>query len=131
MQPPDIETMRRPAARALGRALCGGLLWGLSLAAAAHEPVARCVMLDAQTVRCRGGYGHGEEAPGASMLVIDHAGQTLVAGKLDNASTLTFTRPAAGFYVLFDVGPGHQVVVEDDEIGPPPAGVARAKWMHR
>lgn len=112
-----------------GLALTIGLdLAGLAPAAQAHEPIARCVLIDPRTVRCKAGYGHGEGAPDATMDVLAHDGRTLVAGKLDRESTLTFPRPAERFYVLFDVGPGHQAIVEDDEIGPAPAG-GRAAWM--
>lgn len=100
----------------------------LSTAALAHEPIARCVQLDPQTVRCKGGYGHGEDAPGVTMDVLAHDGRTLISGKLDEESTLTFARPNERFYVIFDVGPGHQAIVEDDEIQPPPAN-AKARWM--
>jgi len=109
---------RHGSRQRIGRSLLGGALLALSLGAAAHEPVARCVQVDEQTIRCRGGYGDGEGAPGVQMEVLAHSGETLHAAKLDADSTLIFKRPAERFYVLFDVGPGHQVVIEDDEIGP-------------
>ena len=108
-------------------ALAAGLL-AMSATALAHEPIARCVQLDEQTVRCKGGYGHGEDAPGTTMDVVAHDGRTLLAGKLDEQSTLTFKRPTERFYVIFDVGPGHLAVVEDDEILAAPA-TAKARWM--
>ncbi len=98
------------------RWLLGAALIGLGVTAMAHEPIAKCSAIDAATIRCKGGYGHGEGAPGTTMDVISHTGEVLVAGKLDRNSTLTFTRPDQPFYVLFDVGPGHQAVVEHDEI---------------
>ena len=122
---------RRPlsVARALALSLASGVvLTSLPGVAIAHEPIAHCVLLDARTVRCKAGYGHGEGAPDATMDVLAQDGRTLVAGKLDRDSTLTFTRPTERFYVIFDVGPGHQAVVEDDEIAPPPPN-ARAGWM--
>ncbi|QIL83852.1 hypothetical protein G7047_11985 [Diaphorobacter sp. HDW4A] len=98
-----------------------------SLHAVAHEPVARCVLLDAQTVRCRGANNDGDEMPGARMDVIALSGETLLEGRLDARSTLTFKRPEQPFYVLFDIAPGLQSVVEQEEIMLPPT--RRARWM--
>ncbi|ENO90444.1 hypothetical protein [Thauera linaloolentis] len=98
--------------------LVAGLLAMLGSGALAHEPIAKCELVDEATVRCRGGYGHGEGAPDAIMDVIGHDGTVLLAGKLGEDSTLTFKRPEQPFYVLFDVGPGHQVVIEQEEISP-------------
>lgn len=109
------------------------LCWGLAAAAAgawAHEPVARCHLLDASTVRCRGASNDGDLMPGARMEVIALTGATLVEGTLGADSTLTFQRPPEPFYVLFDTGPGLQVTVEQDEITAPPAGRVPA-WMRK
>lgn len=118
--------MPYPDRRMLRRLLATGLLCA-GAAAGAHEPVARCVLLDAQTVRCRGASNDGDEMAGARMDVISHSGETLLEGRLDARSTLTFKRPGKPFYVLFDIGPGLQAVVEQEEIGPAPARGAR--WM--
>lgn len=100
-----------------------------SLHVAAHEPVARCVMLDAQTVRCRGANNDGQEMPGARMEVIAHSGETLLDGRLDARSTLTFKQPTQPFYVLFDIAPGLQTVVEQEEILRAP--IRRVRWMQK
>lgn len=108
--------------RSIGRAVRRGLIAaaasGVCLGVTAHEPIARCQAPDATTIRCQGGHAGGEGAPGATLDVIGLDGRTLVAGKLGADSTFTFARPRVGFYVLFDVGPGHQVVIEQDEIRP-------------
>ncbi len=110
--------------------LAVGLLCGVATPALAHGPVLKCVLLDDATVRCRGGYAEGESAPGETVRVIDYAERTLAAGKLGKDSTLTFARPKGGYYVLFDLGPGYQAIVEHDEIARPrPADNAR--WMRR
>ena len=97
-------------------------------AAMAHEPVARCVQLDAATVRCRGATNDGDEMPGARMDVIAIDGETLLEGHLDDQSILTFSTPTRPYYVLFDIGAGLQVTVEQDEILPAP--VSRPpRWM--
>lgn len=107
------------------------LALGLSLGsvlALAHEPVARCFLLDEAVVRCRGASNDGDEMPGARMEVIALDGTTLLEGRLGTASTWTFQKPAQPFYVLFDTGPGLQVTVEQEEITAPPRG-RMPRWM--
>lgn len=110
-------------------AVAAGLLLA-SGGALAHEPVLKCYVLDAASVRCRGATNDGEELPGTRMEVIGHDGKTLVDGKLDAKSTLTFKKPAQPFYVLFDTGPGLQVTVEQEEITAPPPG-RTPSWMRK
>ena len=106
---------------ALGLALgCAG--------AAAHEPVARCFLLDEGSVRCRGATNDGDEMPDSRMEVIAVDGGTLLEGKLGADSTWTFKKPEQPFYVLFDIGPGLQVTVEQEEITVPPPGRV-PHWM--
>lgn len=116
---------RRPS---LAGALLFTLLGTAGPSVLAHEPILKCMLLDAETVRCRGGYADGGSAQDAALEVIDHAEKTLLAGKLDRNSTLTFPKPDTGFYVLFHVGPGHQAIVEHDEIAMPDKA-DRASWM--
>lgn len=120
----------RNAERHIARALA---LAGLLLAAGgalAHEPVAKCYLLDENTVRCRGSTNDDEAMPGARIEVVAHSGKTLIDGKLDANSTLTFKKPAQPFYVLFDTGPGLQAVVEQEEISKPSPGRAPG-WMRK
>jgi hypothetical protein len=120
--------------RYIERTIARGLaLAGLTLAAAgalAHEPVAKCYLLDEQTVRCRGSTNDDEALPGARMEVVAHNGKTLIEAKLDANSTLTFKKPQQAFYVLFDTGPGLQAVVEQEEITKPLPGRAPS-WMRK
>lgn len=104
-----------------------GLVLGCATAFA-HEPVARCFLLDESTVRCRGASNDGDEMPGARMEVIALDGTPLLDGKLGADSTWTFKRPTQPFYVLFDTGPGLQVTVEQEEITAPPRGHV-PRWM--
>lgn len=106
------------------------VLSALAAPAMAHGPILKCVLLDPQTVRCRGGYAEGEAAPGVRLDVIGHDGRVLRAGKLGKDSLYTFPRPRGGYYVLFDVGPGEQAIVEHDEIGTARAA-DRARWMRK
>jgi len=121
--------MRR-AERRMARWLIAFALALGSASAMAHEPVARCFLLDETTVRCRGASNDGDAMPGARMEVVALDGTTLVEGKLDAQSTLTFSKPAQPFYVLLDTGPGLQVTVEQEEITAPPPG-RMPRWMRR
>ena len=99
------------------------LALGLALGSAsvsAHEPVARCFLLDESTVRCRGASNDGDEMQGSRLEVIALDGVPLLEGKLGVDSTWTFKKPVQPFYVLFDTGPGLQVTVEQEEITVPP-----------
>ncbi|RSU54943.1 hypothetical protein DAH51_18530 [Sphingobium yanoikuyae] len=120
-----MTAVRRPLA--CGVAVIIGVL---STPVLAHEPILKCVLLDPATVRCRGGYAEGETAQGERLEVIDHADRRLLAGKLGKDGTLTFARPKGPYYVLFDVGPGHQAIVEHDEISLPRAS-DRARWVRK
>nr|WP_312989940.1 hypothetical protein [Comamonas koreensis] len=109
------------------------LVWSLafgSVTAFAHEPVARCYLLDEATVRCRGASNDGDEMPGSRMEVIALDGTPVLEGKLGADSTWTFKKPTQPFYVLFDTGPGLQVTVEHEEITAPPAG-RTPRWMRK
>ncbi|SHI32438.1 hypothetical protein [Pollutimonas bauzanensis] len=101
--------------RAAGAAAAIGLLC-MSLAAWAHNPMAQCLQVDANTIKCKGGFSDGSEAPGVTLDVISYDEQILVPGKLADDSTLTFKKPAGEFYVLFDAGPGHVVEIDHSEI---------------
>ena len=119
----------KAATMILGCALAIGL--GVTATPApAREPTLKCVLLDPSTIRCRGGFAEGQTAPGGRIEVIDHAEKTILAGKLGKDSTLTFARPRGGYYVLFDVGPGEQAIVEHDEIRPPRT-TDKAAWVRR
>lgn len=114
----------------LPRMVICAVLAGTAMPALAHGLILKCVLLDEQTVRCRGGYHEGEGAPGESIEVIDYDNKSLLARKLGKDSTLTFARPKTPYYVKFDVGPGEQAIVEHDEIAKPgPAD--KARWMRR
>ncbi|MGE8444086.1 MAG: hypothetical protein ACN6OS_21085 [Comamonas testosteroni] len=85
--------------------------------------------MDANTIRCRGVTNDGDEMPGARMDVITHDGRTLLQGKLSSNSTMSFARPAQAVYVLFEIAPGLQTIVEQDEIRLPNAKQRKAQWL--
>ncbi|MEP9317622.1 hypothetical protein ABKS89_10845 [Pseudomonas sp. LABIM340] len=94
------------------------LLLGLSASAGAlaHAPFCECTALDADTIRCIGGFTDGSAAPGVTLDVMGADNQILIPGKLGADSSLTFKRPSGDFYILFDVGPGYMVEVDPSEI---------------
>ncbi|MDH0293409.1 hypothetical protein N7414_30185 [Pseudomonas sp. GD04087] len=95
------------------------LLLGLaaSTSALAHAPFCECTALDAETIRCVGGFTDGSAAPGVTLDVLSATNhKVLLPGKLGADSSLTFKRPGEDFYILFDVGPGYMVEVDPSEI---------------
>jgi len=92
---------------------------GLSLTAQAHNPMCECKQIDAQQIQCKGGFSDGSGAPCVTLDVIGYDETILLPGKLGADSTLTFKKPDADFYVLFDAGPGHVVEVDKADIEAP------------
>lgn len=92
---------------------------GFSASALAHNPMCECKAIDAGQIKCTGGFSDGSGAPGVTLDVIGYDETILVAGKLGADSTLTFRQPETEFYVLFDVGPGHAVEIDQADIAPP------------
>jgi hypothetical protein len=54
-----------------------------------------------------------------TLDVIGYDETILLPGKLGADSTVTFKKPAAEFYVLFDAGPGHVVEIDQADIEAP------------
>lgn len=101
-------------------ALVLGLLTAAcSSVALAHNPMCECKQIDDQQIRCTGGFSDGSGAPGVTLDVVGYDESILVPGKLGSDSTVTFKRPDAEFYVLFDAGPGHVVEIDQADIEAP------------
>ncbi|MGE8145038.1 hypothetical protein ACQKP7_07485 [Pseudomonas frederiksbergensis] len=92
---------------------------GFSASALAHNPMCECKAIDAEQIKCTGGFSDGSSAPGVTLDVIGYDETILLPGKLGADSTLVFKKPAAEFYVLFDAGPGHVVEIDQADIGAP------------
>ena len=103
------------------RLMTAGLLvlLGVSHQALAHNPMCECTEIDWAQIRCTGGFSDGSGAPGVTLDVIGYDETILVPGKLGTDSTLTFKKPDAEFYVLFDAGPGHIVEIDQADIEAP------------
>ena len=99
---------------------CGVLLMGagFSTVALAHNPMCECKEIPGEQIQCKGGFSDGSGAPGVTLDVIGYDETILVPGKLGADSTLTFKKPSAEFYVLFDAGPGHVVEIDQADIQP-------------
>ena len=102
-----------------GRLALPLLLLGLTGPAWAHNPMCQCESVDAEQIKCTGGFSDGSGAPGVTLDVIGYDESVLVPGKLGDDSTMTFKRPNGEFYVLFDAGPGHVVEIDYADIGEP------------
>ncbi|WP_418054945.1 hypothetical protein [Pseudomonas versuta] len=94
-------------------------LLGLSGQALAHNPMCECKSVKDGQIRCTGGFSDGSGAPGVTLDVIGYDETILVPGKLGADSSMTFKRPDAEFYVLFDAGPGHIVEIDQADIEAP------------
>ena len=96
--------------------MLGLLAAACSGVALAHNPMCECKQIDDQQIRCTGGFSDGSGAPGVTLDVVGYDESILVPGKLGSDSTVTFKRPDAEFYVLFDAGPGHVVEIDQADI---------------
>ena len=94
------------------------LCTGLSPLALAHNPICECEEHGTGEIICTGGFSDGSGAPGVTLDVIGYDETILLPGKLGQDSTLTFKKPSAEFYVLFDAGPGHVVEIDQADIQP-------------
>jgi hypothetical protein len=119
------QALRRKSRRALT-----GLQWsimmkriliGMSLllavhAAQAHTPLFDCYDNGDDTITCEGGFTDGASAEGVDIRVMDAQGKVLQQGALDAAASITFTRPAGEFSVVFSAGSEHSITVLGDDI---------------
>ena len=114
----NIKT-RTPLARSIRRALHPILaicLIAMAGGAVAHNPICVCEEYNEGQIRCEGGFSDGSKAPGVTLDVISYDETILLAGQLNDDSTLVFDRPDGEFYILFDAGPGHVVEIDHTEI---------------
>jgi hypothetical protein len=113
-----MNRVQRPS-RLRWRAALLMLCSAFSAGALAHNPMCECKAVDAEQIKCTGGFSDGSGAPGVTLDVIGYDETILLPGKLGADSSLTFKKPAAEFYVLFDAGPGHVVEIDQADIEAP------------
>jgi len=91
---------------------------GLFLAgqAFAHTPLCSCYDNGDGTITCEGGFSDGSSASGVEMRVLDKDGKVLIKGKMNEDSEFTFEKPSGPYKVVFDAGPGHEVIVDGKDI---------------
>jgi hypothetical protein len=92
---------------------------GFSASALAHNPMCECKAIDAEQIKCTGGFSDGSGAPGVTLDVIGYDETILVPGKLGAGFLEGQGRIGAEFYVLFDAGPGHVVEIDQADIEAP------------
>jgi hypothetical protein len=92
------------------------LLLLLSLSAQAHTPLFDCFDNGDDTLTCEGGFSDGASAAGVTVRVLNAQGKVLEQGELDAAGSITFTRPAGEFSVLFFASEEHSITVLGDDI---------------
>ncbi|MGF6091543.1 hypothetical protein [Pseudomonas sp. 18173] len=101
------------------KALLLALCVGFNASALANNPMCECKAVDAEQIKCIGGFSDGSGAPGVTLDVIGNDETILLPGRLGADSTLTFKKPGTEFYVLFDAGPGHVVEIDQADIEAP------------
>jgi hypothetical protein len=87
-----------------------------SVPALAHTPLFDCYDNGDDTLTCEGGFTDGASAEGVDTRVVDAQGKVLQQGTLDAAGSVSFTRPAGEFSVIFSAGSEHSITVLGDEI---------------
>lgn len=85
-------------------------------AAFAHSPMCTCFDNGDKTITCEGAFSDGSSANGVAMQVKGSDGKILTQGKMDKVGNYTFKKPAGDYTVMFDGGPGHQIVINGKSI---------------
>jgi hypothetical protein len=93
--------------------LCAALM---VVTAAAHTPLCSCYDNGDGTVLCEGGFSDGSSAAGVVMRVVDAAGNAVLEGEMSEDSEFEFEKPKGDYKVVFDAGPGHEIVISGADI---------------
>jgi hypothetical protein len=96
--------------------IAGLILAFAGAVAQAHTPLFDCYDNGDDTLTCEGGFSDGASAEGVDVRLVDAQGKVLQQGALDVAGSITFTRPAGEFSVVFSAGSEHSITVLGDEI---------------
>ena len=84
--------------------------------ASAHSALCTCFDNGDGTVTCEGGFSDGSSASGVRMFIRQLDDKTLIRGRINADGEFTFEKPKGEYKVVFDGGPGHQVIVAGKEI---------------
>ena len=107
--------------------ICMALGLFLVSRALSHTPLCSCYDNGDGTVTCEGGFSDGSSAAGVDIKVVDENGEVIsvkdedgemlrLKGKMDEDSEFTFIKPKVPYTVIFDAGPGHEVIIKGEEI---------------
>lgn len=97
-------------------ALCLAISLLLTTTSIAHTPLCSCYDNGDGTITCDGGFTDGSSAAGVEVRIEDKNGKVLIKGVMDEDSEFTGKKPSVPYKVIFDVGPGHVVEVDGNEI---------------
>lgn len=93
--------------------LAAGLATGQALA---HTPLCSCYDNGDGTVFCEGGFSDGSSASGVKVRVLDGGGNSILEGAMNENSEFEFDKPDGDYRVVFDAGPGHEIIIEGKNI---------------
>jgi hypothetical protein len=82
----------------------------------AHTPLLSCYDMGNGTVLCEGGFSDGSSAAGVAIRVMDATGNPLLEGEMSEHSEFESDKPAGGYSVIFDAGPGHNIEIDGSDI---------------
>lgn len=82
----------------------------------AHTPLCSCYDNGDGTVLCEGGFSDGSSASGVTMRVVDANDNPVLEGAMSEDSEFEFNKPNGDYKVVFDAGPGHEVVIDGSDI---------------
>ncbi len=82
----------------------------------AHSPICTCFDNGDNSITCEGAFSDGSSAAGVVMQVQGADGTIITQGKMDKIGNYTFKKPAGDYKVVFDGGPGHQIVINGKSI---------------
>ncbi len=68
------------------------------------------------TVLCEGGFSDGSSAAGVGIRVLDKADNAFIEGEMSEDSEFEFDKPDGDYKVVFDAGPGHEVIILGKDI---------------
>lgn len=88
----------------------------LSTTVSAHTPLCACYDMGDDAVLCEGGFSDGSSAAGVAVRVVDAAGNAVIEGEMSEYSEFEFDKPAGDYTVVFDAGPGHDIVIHGKDI---------------
>lgn len=82
----------------------------------AHSALCSCFNNGDGTITCEGGFSDGSSASGTRIFVRQQNDETLIRGTINADGEFSFTKPPGDYKIVFDGGPGHQVVIQGADV---------------